>query len=517
MKKLLLIAMCLVLVATFCCCEQLPPDDNQPHKPTDNVFLSELGNPSFYEDFSTEETNLFYSLWKNDTTISFQIDIEPSELYAMSYAYDHRHEDPQLLETYRKCNLTIVVNGVSYYFEEVGIRMHGNTSKRAFCKEDGIMYALVNFRFKFTETFDGDEYEGTSIYHDWHKDTPEGKAARKARKARTFATMEKCYIKWNKSYDTSHTREVFASRLLWQYGIMNPHVTWTNIAIKQNGTMENVGMGTLYETIDEEFVNRYFDKEDQGGDLYKCLYQGAPADMTKFDNYGIETPSWTPTYDLKTNNDPEEDGYSDHHRLREFISEINTLDPYEEGFETDLEKIVPMNYFAQMEAVNYLLGNPDCIRNNYNNYYTYFAPNGLAIFGVYDYDWSLGNTWDNHNIKMETIAPNSLEGGLGKCKNPLYRKTFLEGGNSYYNNLLNEFVAKVLQDDYFTSTYFNTLLDAFEKNYGHLIAPSDALKASLHDVDTYKLSQLDGRSVHQYIFDKRSTANKALEALGAKN
>ena len=517
MKKLLLIAMCLVLVATFCCCEQLPPDDDTSHKTTDNVFLSELGNPSFYEDFSTEETNLFYSLWKNDTTISFQIDIEPSELYAMSYAFDHKWENPELLEMYRKCNLTIVVNGVSYYFEEVGIRMHGNTSKRAFCNEDGIMYALVNFRFKFTETFDGDEYEGTSIYHDWQKDTPEGKAARKARKARTFATMEKCYIKWNKSYDTSYTREVFASRLLWQYGIMNPHVTWTNIAIKQNGSMENVGMGTLYETIDEEFVNRYFDDANQGGDLYKCLYQGAPADMTKFENYGIETASWTPTYDLKTNNDPDEEGYSDHHRLREFISEINTLDPYEEGFETDLEKIVPMNYFAQMEAVNYLLGNPDCIRNNYNNYYTYFAPSGLAIFGVYDYDWSLGNTWDNHNIKMETIAPNSLEGGLGKCKNPLYRKTFLEGGNSYYNNLLNEFVAKVLQDDYFTSTYFNALLEAFEENYGHLIAPSDAMKASLRDVDTYKLSQLDGRSVNQYIFDKRATANKALEALGAKN
>ena len=517
MKKLLLIAMCLVLVATFCCCEQLPPDDEQTRKPTDNVFLSELGNPSFYEDFSTEETNLFYSLWKNDTTISFQIDIEPSELYAMSYAYDHKWENPELLEMYRKCNLTIVVNGTTYYFEEVGIRMHGNTSKRAFCNEDGIMYALVNFRFKFTETFDGEEYEGTSIYHDWHKDTAEGKAARKARKARTFATMEKCYIKWNKSYDTSYTREVFASRLLWQYGIMNPHVTWTNIAIKQNGTMENVGVGTLYETIDEEFINRYFDKDNQGGDLYKCLYQGAPADMTKFENYGIETASWTPTYDLKTNNDPDEEGYSNHHRLREFIDQINTLDPYEEGFAEDLEKIVPMNYFAQMEAVNYLLGNPDCIRNNYNNYYTYFAPNGLAIFGVYDYDWSLGNTWNNHDVKTEYIAPNDVRGALGDCKNPLYRKTFLKGGRIGYNKLLNERIAEILDGDYFTSDYFDTLLDAFEKSYGHLIEPSAKMKSYLHDVDTYKLSQFDGQSVHQYIFNKRATVYKAFEKLNGKN
>lgn len=517
MKKLLLIALCLVLVATFCCCEQLPPDDEQTRKPKDNVFLSEAGNPDFYKDFSTEETNLFYSLWKNDTTISFQIDIEPSELYAMSYAFDHRWENPELLEMYRKCNLTIVVNGTTYYFEEVGIRMHGNTSKRAFCNENGIMYALVNFRFKFTETFDGDEYEGTSIYHDWHKDTAEGKAARKARKARTFATMEKCYIKWNKSYDTSYTREVFASRLLWQYGIMNPHVTWTNIAIKQNGTMENVGVGTLYETIDEEFINRYFDKDNQGGDLYKCLYQGAPADMTKFENYGIETASWTPTYDLKTNNDPDEEGYSNHQRLREFIDQINTLDPYEDGFVDNWEKIVPMNYFAELEAVNYLLGNPDCLRNNANNYYTYFAPNGLAILGVYDYDWSLGNTWNNHDVKTEHIEPNDVRGALGDCKNPLYRKTFLKGGSNYYITLLNNRIAEILDGEYFTSDYFDTLLDAFEKSYGNLIEPSAKMKSYLHDVDTYKLSQFDGQSVHQYIFNKRATVYKAFEKLNGKN
>ena len=131
MKKLLLIAMCLVLVATFCCCEQLPPDE-ETRKPTDNVFLSELGNPSFYEDFSTEETNLFYSLWKNDTTISFKIDIEPSELYAMSYAYDHKWENPELnegmfYEVLNKCieNIHKIedgfrVSGQIGYFDESG-------------------------------------------------------------------------------------------------------------------------------------------------------------------------------------------------------------------------------------------------------------------------------------------------------------------------------------------------------------------------------------------------------------
>ena len=509
MKKLLLVVLCIVLTATFCCCTPDNPDEQL--QPTDNVFLSEFGaNNDFYDDFSTEEATLYQTLWKNDTVISFQIDIEPSELYAMSYAYEHKWEAPELLETYRKCNLTIVVNGVSYYFEEVGIRMHGNTSKRAFCDENGIMYDLVNFRFKFTETFDGDEYEGTDIYHDWHKDTAEGKALRKERKNRTFATMEKLYVKWNKSYDQSYTREVFASRMLWNYGIMNPHVTWTNFAIKQNGQMENVGVGTLYETIDEQFVERYFDTDQQGGDLYKCLYQSAPADMTKFDNYGIETASWTPTYDLKTNNEPDEEGYSDHSRLREFIDTINELNPIKENFREEWEKIVPMNYFAQLEAVNYLLGNPDCIRNNANNYYTYFAPSGLAIFGVYDYDWSLGNTWDNQNVKTEYIEPNDVQGPLGKCKNPLYRKTFLKGGSKYYNALLNERIAEILNDDWFTYEYYQTLMNAFWSNYQSLIEPSSVLKSALTQVDCNKLTQFDGTSVQNYINTKRATAENVV-------
>lgn len=519
MKKVLLVALCFMLLATFCCCTPIIPDNsNNPDAPilvtttpTDDVFLKEFGaNNDFYDDFSTKETTLYQTLWQNDTTISFQIDIEPSELYAMSYACQHKYENPDLLETFRKCNLTITVNGKDYYYEEVGIRMHGNTSKREFCNEDGIMYALVNFRFKFNETFDGDEYKGTNIYHDWHKDTAEGKVLRKQRKARTFATMKKCYVKWNRSLDTSYTREVFASRILWNYGIMNPHVTWANFAIKQNGKMENIGVGTLYETIDEKFIERYFDTDQQGGDLYKCLYQNEPADLTKFENYGIETSSWTPTYDLKTNNEIDEEGYSDHSRLKQFIQTVNKLSPTDENFQTELEKIVPMNYFAHLEAVNYLLGNPDCIRNNYNNYYTYFAPSGLAIFGVYDYDWSMGNTWDNNNIKAEYAKPNDINVLMGgECKNPLYRKTFLQGGNEYYNQLLRDTVAKVLEDEIFTYEYYQTLTNTFWKNYGSLIEPSSVLQRTLTNVDCKKLAQFDTTSVQDYIQAKRTTAQNA--------
>ena len=89
----------------------------------------------------------------------------------------------------------------------------------------------------------------------------------------------------------------------------------------------------------------------------------------------------------------------------------------------------------------------------------------------------------------------------------------LKGGSNYYITLLNNRIAEILDGDYFTSDYFDTLLDAFEKSYGHLIEPSAKMKSYLHDVDTYKLSQFDGQSVHQYIFNKRATVYKAFEKL----
>jgi hypothetical protein len=187
------------------------------------------------------------------------------------------------------------------------------------------------------------------------------------------------------------------------------------------------------------------------------------------------------------------------------------LDVNDEDFVAKVEKVVPMNYFVQLEAVNYLLGNPDCIRNNYNNYYTYFAPSGFAIFGVYDYDWSLGNTWNNNDVKTEYIKPNDVRGALGDCQNPLYRKTFLKGGNTYYNQLLKDKIAEILQGEYFTYEYYKTFMDAFWKSYQNLIEPSSVLKNSLTEVDCNYLSRFDGTTVQNYINTKRATAEKAMQ------
>ena len=56
-----------------------------------------------------------------------------------------------------------------------------------------------------------------------------------------------------------------------------------------------------------------------------------------------------------------------------------------------------MDNFLKFEAVSYFLGNPDDLRNNYNNYYIYFNKStGKMIFIPYDLDRCLGvtNGWD---------------------------------------------------------------------------------------------------------------------------
>ena len=217
-------------------------------------------NDSFYKDYSQEEKELYYTLWQETTTISIQIDVTPYELSKINEAVeDYFNGNTAKADTYRKCNLTITVNGKAHYFDEVGIRMRGNTSRRFFTNSDGLIYDFVHFRFNLSETLDGEEYEkgawGEDIRHDWTD-----KDARKARKNRSFATMEKFYYKWNKNYDQTYVREVYANRMFKAYGILAPHVTLAQVSLKQNGKMESLGVGNIYETVDKAFIKRYFDK-----------------------------------------------------------------------------------------------------------------------------------------------------------------------------------------------------------------------------------------------------------------
>ena len=509
--------------------DPIDPDDPVDPTPTDTFFFSDeksAQNTAFYKDYSEEEKALYYRLWSEDTQISLEIDIEPSELLKIQEAYyDYVSTgNSTKADTYRRCNLTVIVDGVRYYYEEVGVRMRGNTSRRDFCDQDGNIYAYVHLRFDLGETFDGEEYEdgawGADIRHEWTDDE-----ARSARKDRTFATLEKFYYKWNKNYDNTYMREVYANRMFQAYGILAPHITVTQISMKQGGEMRSLGVGNLYETIDKHFLKRHFSKEERSGDLYKCTYTNGRADLNGMHNYGVETPTQRFNYSLKTNDDRSDPDYNHNKYLRALMDAL-AASPTSPTFKTNLEALVDMDYFARFEAVNYLLGNPDCIRNNSNNYYLYFLPTtGQAIFIPYDYDRCLGINmdWNPSGNGMTTAAPLSTRSPNGDVSCPLYTKTILSSGDKSYQTLYMNAISKILEGEWFTYEHFRAIYLKYAANYQAVATPDSAIVQAVRDhVRTDCLAFSEGGasdfgrtdqniSTADYMSAKRLTAQSALE------
>ena len=481
-------------------------------------------NDSFYKDYTSEEKELYYTLWSENTKINIQVDISGYELAKINEAFtDYLNGNTKKADTYRKCNLTITVNGVDYYYEEVGIRMRGNTSRRYFTDSKGNVNNFVHFRFNVTETFDGEDYEGEAwgndIYHNWTD-----KDARKARKNRSFATMEKFYYKWNKNYDQTYIREVYANRMFQAYDILAPHITLTQFQMTHNGTMENYGVGGLYETVDKAFIKRNFDKASKGGDLYKC---SSGADFSYFSNYGVETPTDRFVYSLKTNDDREAKDYNHHKYLKAFIEMLQT-DQNVATFKDKLETMVDMEYFTRFEAVNYLLGNPDCIRNNKNNFYIYFVPvtdgdytKSKAYIIPYDFDRCLGANMDwNPQDSMVNAKPYDTNGWAGKCSNPLYTKTILNGGKPEYKKMYKAKLELVLGGGWFNYDNYQKLYQAYAANYSSVAMPSQTIKnlcggsiqmdrLVFSETESSKTNRTDvNLTVKLYFEKKRSTATK---------
>lgn len=496
-----------------------------PIVPPESFFGQE--NENFYSKFSAEERALYYTFWDESSSVQVKIDITPSELAKINEAYldyeSNGRRDSTKVDTYRKCDLTITVNGRDYYYEEVGIRMRGNTSQRDFCNNDGLMYNFVHFRFSFDETFDGEEYAdgswGEDIRHDWTDDS-----LRKARKKRTFATMEKMYFKWNKNYDRTYIREVYANKMFRANGIYAPNITLTQLSVTQNGNFENIGVGGLYETIDKEFIERNFDEANTGGDLYKCAYKQSRADLSSASCYGVETATETFTYSLKTNNDRTAPDYGHNAHLKALINTLSA-DKNSVDFQKNLEAVVDMEYFAKFEAVNYLLGNPDCIRNNYNNYYLYFTPSGKAYFIPYDYDRCLGITvdWNPGGNGMTQLSPFSIkDSNGGDISNPLYRKTILTGGIAKYKTLYTQKLCEILSGEWFTYEHFLDMYNSYKATYGAFAQPSEFILQNCKDkvrvscfvfgtdgTDDFS-STYENISVSDYISAKRTVAQKGI-------
>lgn len=513
MKKFLLITLCMLLILTFVGCSvknsnDVPKGDNGTSSggnSTDNNGSSNNsgssnnnGNGGNTSDIQDEDA-IFEALFNKQNHISIRLDIPEKEMLKLQSDYESYSSWGSKSPIYRMANLYVAITDTEgktseYTIEQVGIRMKGNTSRNSFYSQSEGMYNLVHFKLDFGETFDDEDYYGDDAIV-W-----ESKEIRKERKNRTFATLEKLDLKWNRNFDTTYIREGYAYDFYREAGVIAPHTNLASIDIND----DHAGVFSIYEPIDDVFLEKNLPEEALGGDLYKLGWTSEGATFTSFSSYGVEDEDSGQffVYDLKTNKKK-----SDHSSLKNLIQTLNKSNLTKEGFES----VVDTKSFIAYSAVSYLLGNPDDLRNNYNNSYIYFRKdNGKMIVIPYDLDRVFGvNTWNPYGTGNVSESPFQTYNVCGEQKSPLFKKSIEKGG------LLVEEYAKELSalknNEMLDSENFKTAYNVAKDNYSSEVEPSkDYNNASgslfyFSILQTCQASESKNMSFEDYITQKLAT------------
>lgn len=398
------------------------------------------------EEIPTYETTNYYvvnkdemykKLYSYENKIEVELDFTNEALRKLQ---EYGNTKTIQKDMYHPCSMKLKINNEVYNFDEVGARMKGNTSRtNGFVYEDNTLNQswFLNLKLSFNQTFDSEE-DNDYYIREW-----ESKDVRKERKNRRLGGQKKIDLKWNKNFDNTFTKSAYASYAFEQEGIPAQKDNIIMMTIK-NETDSVSFLMDMMEAVDETFLTSHLPAEMASGNLYKSLYQSGPADFSRssLNSVGVETPSWTPIYDLKTNDDE-----PDHSLLSNLINTLNNDKSDAKEFYNTLDSLVDLDEFIKFSAMTWVVGNPDDMRNNYNNFFTYFrSDNNKVMFFPYDNDRCFGILQD-WPIHTEDYAYNSdIQVATGdQLRNPLFYRVFLEGTNYYGQNFE---VNKELQTKY---------------------------------------------------------------------
>lgn len=464
---------------------------------------------------STDEEKLYARLFDLGNKVEIQLRMSEEELAKMQADYAHYSSFGSKSPIYRMADLIVTIHSAAgteeYVVEEVGVRMKGNTSRTDFYNpEDGI-YNAVHLKLNFQETFDEKAYYGADA-----KVWPD-EESKKERKNRTFATLEKLELRWNRCDDGSFLKEYYAYAAYRAFDVLAPHVNLASL----NWSGVHMGVYTINEPVDKVFLEKYLPEEATGGDLYKLGWgMGGGASFTNTDSIGVEDQDAGLFYafDLKTNKKK-----SDHQALTGLIRQMNDGDVSK----TEFEELVDTEYFLRFAAVSYMLGNPDDLRNNYNNCYAYFrADNGKLLLIPYDYDRCLGITthWnpthtgvtDDNPFSDQLLGVDRYDEGADRSqRNPLFLYSVAMGGHFVreYATVLRT----VANSDWFGVARFEALYKIAQGHYQDLAAPdrrlrnTQGLKLAFDMERTSGFAAKNNISYRKYIQAKQKTLAKYLE------
>lgn len=493
---------------------------------TENTNSPTSTTTSSSNSSTIDESLTYLDLFDENNRVDILIDIKDEELQKIENDFQ-KYPKNGFYRIADKVTFTINKDDKEniFVFDEVGIRMKGNTSRTNFYSQ-GTINNMIHYKLSFEETFDDETIYGDSkkVWNDPIK--------KQERKDRTFLGLSKLDLKWNKNYDATHIKEIYAMKMFKENGILAPLVTLGNVKINQNSNkLINLGMFRLYETVDKSFIKRNlssgdniinmgtWDEEKNGtyglsnsnyGDLYKCSYKANLVSYQSNGNnlYGEESDDGRETYvyDLKTNKASSKSP-TDHSYLKKLIDALNKSSvTYQE-----IDSIVDLEYFASYEAISYLLGNPDDFRNNYNNFYIYFKKtDGKAIFIPIDYDRCLGITKDYNPdgaaMTSRTIFDNRTSESNNN-ENPLYNKTILANDNPCKTTYFNQ-VEALVNSKYWTNESFEELFNIYANNYNH---EEDYLPTGILSKYGIGFSLKDGNmSFQEYISKKYKKENNPI-------
>lgn len=359
-------------------------------------------------------------------------------------------------------------------FHDVGIRQKGNTSRQEIYDENGNLN-YNHYKISFNELFDdvkmygGESYDysNDASYYDYIDN-------------RELLGMSGIDIKWNKNYDATHIKEIQASKIYEDNGILAQHIGLTTFKISNTTSNVSLDMGvcSLFEQGNKSLIKRslksgksYLNfaswKEESAGtygvpavkygDLYKVSYgvgegsYGNGGDLSSSSGNGSRigvgniSGSYIPVYERKTNTDV---SYDD--GLLKGLLNANGISDY--ASKMDLE------YFSLVEACNYFIGNPDDFKNNNNNYMIYFRrTDGKAVIIPIDNDRCFGITkdYDPDGHGMMEKGPLSQRRASGGDVNKLF-KAFLNSNEykaKYLENLEKISKSEVIKNESFESLY----------------------------------------------------------------
>lgn len=410
------------------------------------------------ESDKTEDEKIFDALFDLENKVAIRIDISNEELEKIQKDFDKYDSMGNKSPIYRIADkVTITIGDASYEMEEVGIRIKGNTTRESVWDRRSGNLNLTHYRLSFNETFDDEVHYGEDAKV-WASDEE-----RQARKDRRFATLKSLELKWNGNYDNTYVREYYSFTMFRENGMLAAHTGLSQIIVQD----ENYGVYSIYEPIDNIFIEKNLPEEDWDGDLYKCGWTFSPANYTNRVTYGIEDEDarLVFNYDLKTNK-----SHSEHESLKHLLEVLNGADLSKEEFKS----VIDTDRLAKFFALSYFTGNPDDMRNNYNNHYVYFLKStGKAIFIPYDYDRCLGITynWNPEGSGMTAVSPFSerAEGNRSGQANPLIRNSIFEG-EFLFEQYKGE-LEKLADSKWMKEDTFNAYYETAKANYEDVCQP----------------------------------------------